>query len=210
MKRISDDLPRLCMRTGARGFEWIRHHRRSAGFALAAVAVALIYPRLAWSDWIWLGWLCTQTLQHLLHLLLGNQVTSYMGREGFVMVKYRGYVSQLAPGCWGMDGLFLFTLVLLILSTFFRQLHARWRDWLSCFALGLSMMFVLNILRITTLVVLGGYLRCQSLRLTNVLQPLIHRQFGWCLYTLGICFFFSLWLSPSATSKRVPVRSELV
>lgn len=154
------------------------------GFAVAAVlAGAALLPDLAeavrplW-DWTLLARLTFGAVQTLL-TALGSEV--YADPELYqigVNSALGGFVVRVGQPCSGVEGFALITAFVLLYGWLFRSVLRFPRYWIVVLPLGLLASWVLNVLRITALVLIGAHVS------PDLAVNGFHSYAGWLLFTL--------------------------
>ena len=170
---------------------------------LPALFITFVFPIYFSSyDPIWrfLGNFSSQSVSGIFSAVWGHKVLLSMTEEGFVRIAHPVFSVVIGKGCMGMESLLLFSCVFL---TFFSLNHRNFSKgfWVWIFAMGLLLMYVMNIIRVVLLFWSGVWLRngFGFERGTFVFRTIAHAQLGWVLYLSAIIWFFG-WLNEMESS----------
>lgn len=100
-------------------------------------------------------------------------------------------VVQMAKGCTGLDGILLCLMTTsLLLATF--RFRGNLVSWAGALLTGIATIFILNIVRISVLVWVGGKLfrTLDRAIAQSIFETLFHTHLGWILYLLGLFVVF--------------------
>lgn len=159
---------------------WQSLFRDHARILLPTIAIALLIPSLAWV--ISLAWNWFETLQlatfygvAIVLALLGNDVFVNLERETIGIVDF--YV-EVAESCSGIEGLALTTAFMTIYALMMKDDLRMRRFWLIVWPAALLLSFLLNIVRISVLILIGAYVS------PDLAVNGFHSFAGWLSFTL--------------------------
>lgn len=159
---------------------WRDLFRDHARILLPTIAIALLIPSLAWA--ISLAWNWFETLQlatfygvAIVLAILGNDVFVNLEQETIGILDF--YV-EVAESCSGIEGLALTTAFLAIYALMMKDDLRMGRFWLIVWPAALLLSFLLNIVRISVLILIGAYVS-PELAVNG-----FHSFAGWLSFTL--------------------------
>lgn len=147
---------------------------------LPTIAISLAIPSLAWAislAWNWFDALQLATFYGVAIVLaiLGNDVFVNLERETIGIVDF--YV-EVAESCSGIEGLALTTAFMAIYALLMKDDLRMGRFWLIVWPAALVLSFILNVIRISVLILIGAYVS-PELAVNG-----FHSFAGWLSFTL--------------------------
>lgn len=159
---------------------WRSFYREHARILLPTIVIALLIPSLAWA--ISLAWNWFETLQlvtfygvAIVLAILGNDVFVNLELETIGIVDF--YV-EVAESCSGIEGLALTTAFMAIYALIMKDDLRMRRFWLIVWPAAMLLSFILNIIRISVLILIGAYVS-PELAVNG-----FHSFAGWLSFTL--------------------------
>ena len=160
--------------------DWRSWGSEHARVLLPTVAIALAIPTLAWA--ISLAWNWFETLQlvtfygvAIMLAILGNDVFVNLEVQTIGIVDF--YV-EVAESCSGIEGLALTTAFMAIYAIMMKDDLRMGRFWLIVWPAALVLSFILNIVRISVLILIGAFVS-PELAVNG-----FHSFAGWLSFTL--------------------------
>ncbi|MFA8386786.1 MAG: exosortase E/protease, VPEID-CTERM system [Pelagibaca sp.] len=159
---------------------WRDLYREHAKLLLPTIFITLLIPSLAWA--IGLVWNWSDTLQlatfysvAVMLAILGNDVFVNLERETIGIVDF---FVEVAESCSGIEGLALTTAFMAIYALMMKDDLRMGRFWLIVWPAALVLSFILNVVRITVLILIGAYVS-PELAVNG-----FHSFAGWLSFTL--------------------------
>lgn len=159
---------------------WRDLYRDHARLLLPTIAISFLIPSLAWT--IGLVWNWSDTLQlatfysvAVMLAILGNDVFVNLDLATIGIVEF--YV-EVAESCSGIEGLALTTAFMAIYALMMKDDLRMGRFWLIVWPAALVLSFILNVVRITVLILIGAYMS-PELAVNG-----FHSFAGWLSFTL--------------------------
>lgn len=159
---------------------WRSFYREHARILRPTIVIALLIPSLAWA--ISLAWNWFETLQlatffgvAIVLAILGNDVFVNLDVQTIGIVDF--YV-EVAETCSGIEGLALTTAFMAIYALMMKEDLRMKRFWLLVWPAALLLSFILNIVRISVLILIGAFVS-PELAVNG-----FHSFAGWLSFTL--------------------------
>jgi exosortase E/protease (VPEID-CTERM system) len=159
---------------------WRDLFKEHARLLLPTMAIALLIPTLAWAislAWNWFEILQLATFYSVAIMLaiLGNDVFVNLDLETIGIVEF--YV-EVAESCSGIEGLALTTAFMAIYALMMKDELRLGRFWLLVWPAALVFSFILNVVRISVLILIGAFVS-PELAVNG-----FHSFAGWLSFTL--------------------------
>jgi exosortase/archaeosortase family protein len=157
------------------------------------VATLGVHGKMALA-WFWpiLSGAAAQMSCSLLNLTLGNVSCLTAELHGQRMILRHDLLTiAVGQGCGGLDGILLFIYLTFVVQIL-RPTLFKASGWLAFTALGLLLMFIINVARIClffAVAVIGKYL-FESNESVDLMLILFHTHAGWLLFGTGIFFYY--------------------
>lgn len=134
----------------------------------------------------------TAQLSHsVIEFLLGRAIEFAPWKESFFLFRVEQFKVLLGAGCAGFDSLYFFTACFVLFGMLHRESLRIW-DAIPLFLMGIGMVFIVNVLRISVLFVTGVALtHLLPLETVNwITLHVFHLHLGWLLSTAAISGYF--------------------
>ncbi|MCR9156336.1 MAG: exosortase E/protease, VPEID-CTERM system [Rhodobacteraceae bacterium] len=176
-----------------------------ARLLLPTIAISLLIPSLAWAislAWNWFDALQLATFYSVAIVLaiLGNDVFVNLERETIGIVDF--YV-EVAESCSGIEGLALTTAFMAIYALMMKDDLRMGRFWLIVWPAALVLSFVLNVVRISVLILIGAF-ASPDLAVNG-----FHSFAGWLSFTLLALLILTIVNVLPGLSKRPKVAQKV-
>jgi exosortase/archaeosortase family protein len=144
--------------------------------------------------WSLFGALTSTIIHEIFTIARITNVAAVFTPEDALKITHPLLNVRISQGCGGLDSIFFFTLVFLVVGSLNAKKLRTYR-WLQIYVGGIFSMYCLNIFRIIFLFFSGILLR-QTLGFdtgTKLFVALFHMHFGWILYSVGMYVYLKSW-----------------
>lgn len=189
----------------SRLFAWFKGRRMEL---LALTASAMIIPGLADAlAPIWYWDILTQATFKAVALLLSFLAEMPVVDVSRQVIGANGFLVTVADSCSGIEGLALITAFLALYAVLFRDMLYMGRFWLVVWPVALLLSLLLNVLRITALIMIGGHLS-PELAVNG-----FHSFAGWLFFTalsIGVLIAVNRirWLQKDGQQLKTPLADD--
>lgn len=171
--------------------QWKRLVRTNAILSLTSlisISVLVIYPFLIGSK---IDFLCPAIAKCVWFILkLFNYPVQLSVISAGWRIHHPRFPVFISAPCSGIEGMFFFTAIFFMFVCFQKE---NWRvsKFIIFYSIGLILMFVLNVFRISSFLMLSYFLMESSLKPHTVqtFSFLFHANVGWVLYSIGLYFY---------------------
>ena len=166
-----------------------RAHQREVALTTAAVGLIAGYPHVL--QWLW-PWLSRPTTVIVHHLLRGLGFNMLESTDPWIL-SHPALSVRLGPPCSGLEGMFFFTYIALLVMVVEEQ-RTPGKRTAGLLLAGLGTMFLLNVVRVAAFMAVA--IRAAETRGVTegvkLLLWLFHANVGWVLYAAGMTLFFAM------------------